>query len=78
MRGDGASRGGCETSRVTRLLHARHEAQPKDDETPITLDPALKMFTELPPEFTFAQLKSSRQELETTVSRHKEQEEMME
>lgn len=62
-------------SRVTRIVGARIAAQPPEVEGPPVLDPALRMFTELPPELTFAQLKASREEMEIVVSRHKEQEE---
>ena len=68
-------------SRVNRIVSARAAATPerehdpyaKDDEAaPIEIAPVLRMFTELPPEFTFKMLRDARADLEMVVSKHKE------
>ena len=44
-----------------------------DDEPPPVLNPNLKLFVELPEEYTFTQLKNERAELELVVARRKEE-----
>jgi len=61
-------------SRVRRVVAERMSNAPQDafgDDLP-AVDPALKMFTSLPPEFTLAQLKSDRAELEAILTKGKD------
>jgi len=67
------------SSRVTRLMVLRQGdesfASAHADGSHSPLHPHLRMFTELPPEFTVAELKAARAELELTASKQKEHEE---
>jgi len=67
------------SSRVTRLMVARQGdesfASAHADGSHSPLHPHLRMFTELPPEFTVAELKAARAELELTASKQKEENE---
>ena len=57
-------------SLIVDVITTNHE--PSEPPARFTLDPRLRLFTELPPEFTFTDLKLARAELETVVGRHKE------
>ena len=63
------------SARVTHVV-AGHLANAGKDENgndlPIELPTELRIFTELPPEFGFTQLKAARAELETVVARRNE------
>ena len=65
------------SSRVTRIVLERAsdaaEKSLADDEPPPVLNPNLKLFVELPEEYTFTQLKNERAELELVVARRKEE-----
>ena len=73
------------SSRVNRIARARAALQPEEaagkaatygepeePEEAYQIDPVLKVFTELPPEFNFKLLKDARADLERVVSKHKE------
>ena len=63
-------------SRVTRLSAMRGVTSPEVDEeaeeSRYQLHPHLRMFTELPPEFSFVELKEARTEIEQALSRKRE------
>jgi hypothetical protein len=44
----------------------------EEGSTAFSLNPVLRVFTELPPELTFKQLKDARADLEAVVFKHKE------
>ena len=63
---------------VRRCSQRRRPVRPtaygeaEEPEEAYQIDPVLKVFTELPPEFNFKLLKDARADLERVVSKHKE------
>lgn len=62
-------------SRVTRLSTLRGVDESPNGEPISKLDPLLKLFTELPPEVSFAETKALRQEIELALSKRREADE---